>query len=188
MPPPAPTPSAPPVKLDYLAGVLSYLVPGLGQIVRGRVLKGALFLVALYCLFFYGMFLGNYQNVYLPDYDKETSKQGGLRRLASNIYTRFQFVGQAPIGVVAWPAIYQYAVFDKKDDAKSGDPLSANGWMRAPTLDRLNDLQRDSDKTWDLGWVYTLIAGVLNVLVIYDALAGPAFRTNRSATPAEPKA
>ena len=36
-------------------------------------------------------------------------------------------------------------------------------------------MQRDSDKRWDLGWVYTVIAGVLNVLVIYDALAGPAF-------------
>ena len=39
----------------------------------------------------------------------------------------------------------------------------------------LNDLQRDSDKRWDLGWVYTVIAGVLNIMVIYDALAGPAF-------------
>ena len=40
----------------------------------------------------------------------------------------------------------------------------------------MNDLQRNGDKRWDLGWVYTIIAGVLNILVIYDALAGPAFR------------
>jgi hypothetical protein len=26
----------------------------------------------------------------------------------------------------------------------------------------------------ELGWVYTVIAGVLNILVIYDAVAGPA--------------
>jgi hypothetical protein len=39
----------------------------------------------------------------------------------------------------------------------------------------LNELQIDGDKTWDLGWVFTVIAGVLNVLVIYDAFAGPAF-------------
>ena len=43
----------------------------------------------------------------------------------------------------------------------------------------MNQLQRDGDKTWDLGWVYTVIAGVLNVLVIYDALAGPAFRETK---------
>src|SRR5438477_255051 len=35
---------------------------------------------------------------------------------------------------------------------------------------------RDGNKRWDLGWVYTVIAGVLNLLVIYDALAGPLFR------------
>ena len=34
---------------------------------------------------------------------------------------------------------------------------------------------RNGDKTWDLAWVYTVIAGVLNVMVIYDAFAGPAF-------------
>jgi hypothetical protein len=49
----------------------------------------------------------------------------------------------------------------------------------------LNKLQRDGDKTWDLGWVYTVIAGVLNVLVIYDALAGPAFREGKG-TPQPP--
>ena len=40
------------------------------------------------------------------------------------------------------------------------------------------ELQRDGDKTWDLGWVYTVIAGVLNIMVIYDALTGPAFLVN----------
>jgi hypothetical protein len=28
-------------------------------------------------------------------------------------------------------------------------------------------------KIWDIAWVYTVIAGVLNILVIYDAWAGP---------------
>jgi hypothetical protein len=40
----------------------------------------------------------------------------------------------------------------------------------------LNANIRGSDKTWDLGWVYTVIAGALNFLVIFDALAGPAVR------------
>jgi hypothetical protein len=39
----------------------------------------------------------------------------------------------------------------------------------------LNELQNEGDKTWDLGWVLTVIAGALNVMVIYDAFAGPAF-------------
>ena len=41
----------------------------------------------------------------------------------------------------------------------------------------LNTFLTNSDKTPDLGWVYTVIAGVLNILVIYDAFAGPAFGT-----------
>ena len=53
----------------------------------------------------------------------------------------------------------------------------------APSERELNELQRDSDKHWDLGWVYTVIAGVLNVLVIYDALAGPAFGPGAVASP-----
>ena len=42
-----------------VAGLLSYLVPGLGQIVQGRVGKGLLFFVCIYSLFFYGMYLGS---------------------------------------------------------------------------------------------------------------------------------
>jgi hypothetical protein len=176
---PASQPPPPPVQLDYVAALLSYLIPGLGQLTQGRVRKGLLFLVCLYALFFYGMYLGKWKNVYLPDNHPE--ERGTLNRLASDIYTRFQFVGQFPIGMAAWPAIYQYAVFEKHTDADA--PLQ--GWMRAPDLDEINRLNRDSDKTWDLGWVYTVIAGVLNVLVIYDALAGPAFREAKAPQPQE---
>lgn len=178
-PKPDAAPPAPPVPMDYLAGVLSYLVPGLGQITQGRVSKGLLYLVSLYSLFFYGMYLGSMKNVYLPDYHRE--ERGTLTRLASDLYARFQFVGQFPIGIVVWPAIYQYCVYDP---GRNDDP-PLNGWMRAPDLEEINRLQRDGDKTWDLGWVYTVIAGVLNVLVIYDAIAGPAFR-EVPATPSPP--
>jgi hypothetical protein len=169
-------PPPPPVKLDFVAGLLSYLIPGLGQLTQGRVRKGLLFLVSLYALFFYGMYLGEYKNVYIPD--NHPDEKGTVSRLASDLYTRFQFVGQFPIGMAAWPAVYQYYLYDPAD---KNPPLS--GWMRAPDLDEINRLQRDGDKTWDLGWVYTVIAGVLNVLVIYDALAGPAFREVKAGSP-----
>ena len=47
----------------------------------------------------------------------------------------------------------------------------------------LNKLQREGNKRWDLGWVYTVIAGVLNLLVIYDAFAGPMFRDPPAVSP-----
>ncbi len=49
--------------------------------------------------------------------------------------------------------------------------------MRQPDEDQLNRQLQESDKRPDLGWMYTVIAGVLNILVIYDAFAGPAFGT-----------
>ena len=62
-----PRPAAAPIALDPLAAVLSYLIPGLGQVIQGRIAKGVLFFVCLYGLFFYGMWLGQMKNVWLPD-------------------------------------------------------------------------------------------------------------------------
>ena len=49
-------------------------------------------------------------------------------------------------------------------------------FQREPSAAAINAVHNAGDKGLELGWVYTVIAGVLNILVIYDALAGPAFR------------
>jgi TM2 domain-containing membrane protein YozV len=170
-------PPFPPVKLDPLAAFLSYLIPGLGQIYQGRVGKGLLFFGGLYLLFFYGMWMGQWRNVWLPDADDPklppVAVNGQqLEGVPKAITYRFQFLGQFFIGAAAWPAVYQYAVFDRTKDA---GPIFGK-FQRMPDENELNRLQRDGNKRWDLGWVYTVIAGVLNLLVIYDALAGPMFR------------
>ncbi|HEV3082834.1 MAG TPA: DUF6677 family protein [Gemmataceae bacterium] len=155
------------------AGFLSLLVPGLGQIYQGRLGKGVLFLVCLYGLFFYGMALGSWKNVFLPDTASRggSSNPWGLPVPAANLYNRLQYAGQFWIGLAAWPALWQYINYDEHQDA---GPIFGT-FERTPGEDELNRLQREGDKTWDLGWVYTVIAGVLNILVIYDAFAGPAF-------------
>ena len=51
---------------DYLAGFLSFVVPGLGQAIQGRLFKAGLFFLCLNFLFYYGWFLGKSSNVYLP--------------------------------------------------------------------------------------------------------------------------
>jgi TM2 domain-containing membrane protein YozV len=161
-----------PERYDVLAGILSYLIPGLGQMYQGRVGKGLLFMLSLYTLFFYGMYLGSFRNVYLPRTQPGIGKGGKLGRPFDDLYERLHFVGQFWLGIAVWPAIYQYTNYDEFQQP----PYPLKGWMRAPMEDELNTLQREGDKRWDLGWVYTVIAGVLNILVIYDAVAGPAFR------------
>jgi hypothetical protein len=193
-----PTPPSRPPTYAPLAALLSYLVPGLGQIYQGRVGKGILFLVCVYGLFFYGMGLGSWSNVYLPD-SASINRTSNTPRLLLNLYDRPQFLGQFWMGVVVWPAIWQYLMFDEKDasgpvfgtfertpyewrenavrDNNAPQTRPAPAEWRGKTLD---ELQTDGDKTWDLGWVYTVIAGVLNVMIIYDAYAGPAFSTAQS--------
>ena len=95
----------PPVhrELTPLPAVLSYLVPGLGQISQGRIGKGLLFFVCVMSLFFYGQYLGNWSNVYLPDTSAEPNTLS-LPPLLADLYNRPQFLGQFWVGVAAWPA------------------------------------------------------------------------------------
>lgn len=188
-----------------LPAFLSYLIPGLGQVYQGRVGKGILFFVCVYGLFFYGMAMGKWSNVYLPD-SVDPARPTNMPRVLVNVYNRPQFLGQFWMGIAVWPAIWQYMNFDKN---QATGPVFGN-WQRTPLYEyreqsirdnipqgtpapidwpgeTLNEMQTNSDKTWDLAWVYTVIAGVLNVMVMYDAYAGPAFLAAAAAKARDPK-
>lgn len=164
---------------SILAAVLSYLIPGLGQIVQGRVGKGLLFMVSLLGMFQLGLAMGNYRNVYVPREDpQDPSVPQNLRGYGAltGVVMRWHFAGQFWIGIAAWPALYQF--YEYPMPREDENPFVYN-YQRGPKNihDRnvINaDIQR-RDKSPDLGWVYTVIAGMLNVLVIYDAFAGPVF-------------
>jgi hypothetical protein len=161
-----PSPNPPPQPAIF-AGILSYLIPGLGQISQGRVGKGLMFLAILLGMFFLGQAMGDWRNVYMPLPDD--NDKNALPRPLASVYNRWHFAGQVWIGIAAWPAIMQFY----------GWPVPF--WpelQRPPNFDdeqRINEFMTRSDKTPDLGWVYTVVAGMLNILVIYDAIMGPAF-------------
>jgi hypothetical protein len=160
--------ASPVPRLALGAGFLSYLIPGLGQLSQGRTGKGLLFLISLSTMFVYGMYLDDWKNVYLAD-NLARQRQGNWPGLASTLYNRPQFIGQFWIGIAAWPAIWQY-----NRPAPAPDSPFWQKFEHCPDEAVINRLQTNGDKTWDLGWVFTVIAGVLNILVIYDAAAGPA--------------
>lgn len=202
-------------EFSLFAAFLSYLVPGMGQIYKGNIGKGLLFLVALYGMFFYGLSLSDWSNVYLPKLGPIVLFGREVPEPMAALAHRPQYAGQFCIGIAAWPAIWQYyhhksdrcQVTRKDGTVVSGILLEESServtlrddegstiavpreeirvlmevapllgtYQRTPSDDRLNDLQRNGSKLWDLAWVYTVIAGVLNILVIYDAFAGPAF-------------
>jgi hypothetical protein len=179
---------------SIFAGILSYLVPGLGQISQGRTGKGVLFMVCLLSLFHVGEAMGNWQNVYIPTDDNPNGPRNPLRNIFNQ---RWHFAGQLWIGVAAWPAIWQY--YGGPMPSRETSPFLHN-YQKQPIEGRIedrgtvNEFLVNSDKTPDLGWIYTVIAGMLNVLVIYDAYAGPAYgpkiprevKDNQPATEAAP--
>src|SRR4051794_20722330 len=147
--PPAPPP--PPVKFDYLAALLSYLVPGLGQVYQGRIGKGLMFFAGLYVLFFWGMAMGHMKNVWLPDATHLPAYQLGPFNLTGTqkaVAYRPQFLAQVWIGAAAWPALYQYTRTTMPvnvDTPPDPSPLLGT-FMQAPNETRLNELQRNGNK------------------------------------------
>jgi hypothetical protein len=158
-----------------LAGFLSYLVPGLGQIAQGRTGKGLLFMVCLLSLFHVGQAMGNWQNVYVPV--DENAGRRNLNPIRSIVNQRWHFAGQVWIGIAAWPALWQYYGGPVPDENVS---KFWHNYQKQPRDEHpdweVTRFQVNSEKKMpDLGWIYTVIAGMLNILVIYDAFAGPAY-------------
>ncbi len=149
-PPPA---EAVELKDPLIAAGLAFLIPGLGHLYQGRMAKGFLFLVSILSIYFFGLALSDGKAVYASWTPEDT---------------RYYYLCQIWVGLPALPALLQsYLV------RHGHDPL-LGGFMAPPTsMAQLNDWYRTLNVYFDLGTVYTTIAGLLNVLVIYDAWGGP---------------
>ncbi|MFM8735355.1 MAG: DUF6677 family protein [Pirellulales bacterium] len=191
-----------PLRNPVVAAILSWLVPGLGQLYQGRRLKGLLFMTALVPVFLAGFWLGEGRVVY------SSWKRGE---------TRWPFVCQAGIGTAAIPAVLQswrlhgparepffagglfapplsrgqavspaYAarIVATDPDLDEGDFVPLPPWRQFRPLPRPGELDRrpaDQLSVWqtrlgrffEYGTLYTMLAGMLNLLVIYDAWSGP---------------
>ena len=116
-------------------------------------------MVTILTTFFYGLYLGDGKVVY-------ASWRPGD--------TRWAYVCQVGVGLAALPALIQ------ANRARDGEPA---GFMGPPELPRdtrnggnggeLGAWNRSLNRYFELGTVYTMIAGLLNILAIYDAFAGP---------------
>jgi hypothetical protein len=158
------------LKDPRLAAFLAWLIPGLGHIYQGRTSKGILFFVCILGTFFYGLYLGDGRVVYAST--------------TPSIFTRWQYFCQLGVGLPAMPALVQ------RQRALAGKPpLLGDNFMRPPHNrptestdtagrkvrhpDELAEWNYDLSDMFEMGTVYTVIAGLLNLLVIYDAYGGP---------------
>lgn len=151
--------SRPPITLKnpYLAAFLAWLVPGLGHFYQGRRGKGALYLVCILGLYLVGLYLGNAKIVYWR----------WINPLRNAEDFRLGYLAQFWVGLAAFPALVQSTL------AHYGYGPILGGFLAEPPLHEINALHK-LGKLVDVGMVYTEIAGLLNILAIYDAFEGPA--------------
>lgn len=157
------------LKEPMLAAVLAWMIPGLGHIYQGRTGKGLLFFVCVLGTFFYGLYLGGGKVVYAA--------------VPWEQQYRWQYWCQLGTGLVSTPMLVQrHRVLEGK--APLWDHFMApprNGpvnWTddSGNVTTQPNELAKwtvQYHPYFELGTVYTVIAGLLNVLVICDAAGGP---------------
>jgi hypothetical protein len=94
------------------------------------------------------------------------------------------YLGQFFVGLPSLPALIQSILKER-----GHDPILW-GFMAEPSQIDLNALQNRLGKMVEIGSIYTCIAGLLNILAIYDAYEGPAFQEEpaEAETPPAPKA
>ena len=137
-----------------LAALLAWLIPGAGHLYQRRTGKGLLFMICILGTYFFGLALGEGKVVYAC-WD-------------SNVDRRWQYPLQVGVGLPAAPAMLQNL---RKRQGK--EPI-LGGIMAAPrSSEELGDWHYRLNMRFELGTLYTMIAGLLNILAIWDAFGGP---------------
>ncbi len=157
------------LKDRMFAGVLAWLIPGAGHFYQGRHAKATIFCVCILGLFVFGMVLGDGRVVY-------AQWQPGK-------YRRWPFLCQVGVGAPSLPALV--TSYQNADSFFGTKMYVVPDWQPKgedqPT--ELDNLHNSLNRRFEMGTVYTMIAGLLNILVIYDAVAGPAYGLVRRGPP-----
>lgn len=178
-----------------LAAALSWLIPGLGQLYQGRSFKGVIFLVTLLGTFLAGMWIGGGNVVYASWRPGEKRWaflcQAGIGGAAVPALIQSSAVtGNAgqPLANLPWlvpplvrgqvvsEAFAQRLAAADPDIAAEDFRRQGEGRMRYEPRHGAGQLSlwhRRLGRFFDIGTLYTMLAGLLNLLVVYDALMGP---------------
>ena len=165
-----------PLKNPRLAAFLAWLMPGLGHIYQRRIGKGILYAVCILSLYSLGFVLGEGKIVYWR----------WVNPLHNPEKFCLYYLGQFFVGLPSLPALIQSLL------QHYGHDTILWGFMAEPSQIELNALQNRLGKLVEIGSIYTCVAGLLNILAIYDAYEGPAFQEepaaaeSRSASPSVP--
>lgn len=143
-----------------MAAFLAWLCPGLGHFYQGRTAKGWLYAISILSLYFVGFAMGEARIVYWR----------WVSPLSDPEHFSIYYLGQFFVGLPALPALIQGTLH-------YFEPAYTilGGFMAPPDQNLLNGLHPRLGKLVEVGTIYTTIAGLLNILAVYDAYEGPAY-------------
>ena len=152
------------------AAIIAWLLPGFGHIYQGRVAKGILFACCILPILFAGIVMGSYHDT------------KGKLQIGRVVYfswkeeeKRLYFIPQAMVGLVAIPAFIQAKVVESGNDGICHNlfapPRVKSEQSNQPTRDEI--IER-THSWFDLGSIFTAVAGLLNLMVVFDVICGPA--------------
>jgi hypothetical protein len=157
-----------PLRNPLKAAFLAWLIPGLGHFYQGRTGKAWLYLISILGLYFLGFAMGEGKIVYW----RWVNPLNNPERFC------LHYIGQFFVGLPALPALIQ-ATLNHYDIG----PILW-GFMAEPPQNVLNGLHPRLGKLVEVGTIYTTVAGLLNILAIYDACEGPAYDDGEEETSA----
>lgn len=173
-----------------VAAILAWLVPGLGHFYQRRTTKGGLFMGALVAILVAGLWLGEGRVVYASWRPGESRLaflgQAGIGVLAIPAAAQaWRLSGGAhePFLGSTWfaPPLHagQYVRPRYAERVERSEPELPDGaFVDSPplalcTFDQLSLWHQRLGRFFEIGTLYTALAGMLNLLVVYDAFAGP---------------
>jgi TM2 domain-containing membrane protein YozV len=181
------------LKDPVLAAFLAWLIPGLGHFYQGRIAKAILYFVCIMGIYAYGLYLGG--GGVFKDKNGDTRNTGYGRAVYYAFRAdewRLPFICQIGVGLPSLPACVQAMRMS------NNKPVLFNGFMAPPRMKdatdnarfrgaaendanadqpTLDDLNRVLNRYFELATFFTMVAGLLNVLAIYDAFSGPVVLT-----------
>lgn len=177
----------------YMAAFYAWLLPGAGHFYQRRYTKGLLFSLTILTTYFVGFWLGDGRVVYASWKTNDVRWQFVVQCMvgAPTFPAIIQAVNAKENTAPMWIRNYRYPandgtnlafsqVSDPKELTRLGKRKIPDGFMAAP-FGRVTTTEPDVLSAWhaelghnfDIATLYTFVAGLLNLIVIYDAFAGP---------------
>jgi len=158
-----------PSAVGYLAIVLAWAVPGLGHLIVGERNRGLLFAFTIHALFGLGLILGGIKAINPPDQPIWTYTQylAGWPMLISGRVER-SWMGQTPQEPSRFNDLIREYASNRPSATDNSEVEDRKAYARK--MFSTYPILTYHPKIQDIGSVYCGIAGMLNLLVMFDVL------------------